>query len=198
MAQINAPYGANTKKTIVGRGASSKGRACGRGHDGQNSRSGGGVRLGFEGGQMPLYRRVARRGFSNYPFKVTYEVVSLAKLNAAYEDTLMFLSGKDKSQLPTAILTSNDVIAFGAVKALLNRGYSIPGDVSVVGFDDLPMSSLLEPQLSSLSVPKIAMGRAAVDLLVSRMEGKNPQVGEKRYMYGPLVERQSISVPREP
>ncbi len=86
MAQINAPYGANTKKTIVGRGASSKGRACGRGHDGQNSRSGGGVRLGFEGGQMPLYRRVARRGFSNYPFKVTYEVVSLAKLNAAYED----------------------------------------------------------------------------------------------------------------
>ena len=86
MGQINAPFGANTKKTIVGRGASSKGRACGRGHDGQNSRSGGGVRLGFEGGQMPLYRRVARRGFSNYPFKVTYEVVSLAKLNAAYED----------------------------------------------------------------------------------------------------------------
>ena len=46
MGQINAPYGANAKKTIVGRGASSKGRACGRGHDGQNSRSGGGVRLG--------------------------------------------------------------------------------------------------------------------------------------------------------
>lgn len=127
------------------------------------------------------------------------EVVNVhSTLNAAYEDTLMFLSGKDKSQLPTAIITSNDVIAFGAVKALLNRGYSIPGDVSVVGFDDLPMSSLLEPQLSSLSVPKVAMGRAAVDLLVSRMEGKNPQVGEKRYMYGPLVERQSISVPREP
>ena len=86
MAQIVKPVGSTKKKTIVGRGASSKGRACGRGHDGQNSRSGGGVRLGFEGGQMPLYRRVARRGFSNYPFKVTYEVVSLAKLNAAYED----------------------------------------------------------------------------------------------------------------
>lgn len=50
MGQIIAPFGANTKKTIVGRGASSKGRACGRGHDGQNSRSGGGVRPGFEGG----------------------------------------------------------------------------------------------------------------------------------------------------
>ena len=86
MGQINAPYGANAKKTIVGRGASSKGRACGRGHDGQNSRSGGGVRLGFEGGQMPLYRRVARRGFSNCPFKVTYEVVSLSVISEKYAD----------------------------------------------------------------------------------------------------------------
>ena len=77
MGQINAPYGANAKKTIVGRGASSKGRACGRGHDGQNSRSGGGVRLGFEGGQMPLYRRVARRGFSNAPFKVLMKLSPL-------------------------------------------------------------------------------------------------------------------------
>ena len=86
MGQINAPYGANTKKTIVGRGASSKGRACGRGHDGQNSRSGGGVRLGFEGGQMPLYRRVARRGFSNAPFKVTYQVISLDTISEKYAD----------------------------------------------------------------------------------------------------------------
>ena len=86
MAQINAPYGANRKKTIVGRGASSKGRACGRGHDGQNSRSGGGVRLGFESGQMPLYRRIARRGFSNCPFKVTYEAVSLSRLDELFAD----------------------------------------------------------------------------------------------------------------
>lgn len=86
MGQINAPFGANTKKTVVGRGASSKGRACGRGHDGQNSRSGGGVRPGFEGGQMPLYRRVARRGFSNALFKETYQVVSLSVISDKYED----------------------------------------------------------------------------------------------------------------
>jgi large subunit ribosomal protein L15 len=86
MGQINAPKGANTKKTIVGRGASSKGRSCGRGHDGQNSRSGGGVRLGFEGGQMPLYRRVARRGFSNSVFKKEYAVVSLDVISANFED----------------------------------------------------------------------------------------------------------------
>ena len=85
MAEIIKPYGATKAKTIVGRGASSKGRACGRGHDGQNSRSGGGVRLGFEGGQMPLYRRVARRGFSNYPFKVEAQAVSLSTLDAVFE-----------------------------------------------------------------------------------------------------------------
>jgi large subunit ribosomal protein L15 len=86
MGQIKAPVGANTKKTIVGRGSSSKGRTCGRGNNGQNARSGGGVRPGFEGGQMPLYRRVARRGFSNYPFKQDYEVVSLDAISNWFED----------------------------------------------------------------------------------------------------------------
>lgn len=86
MGQINAPVGANTKKTIVGRGSSSKGRTCGRGNNGQNARSGGGVRPGFEGGQMPLYRRVARRGFSNYPFKQEYQVVSLEAISNWFED----------------------------------------------------------------------------------------------------------------
>lgn len=86
MGQINAPIGANRKKTIVGRGSSSKGRTCGRGNNGQNARSGGGVRPGFEGGQMPLYRRVARRGFSNQPFKQDYEVVSLDAISSCFED----------------------------------------------------------------------------------------------------------------
>ena len=86
MGMIKAPKGANRKKTIVGRGVASKGRTCGRGHNGQNSRSGGGVRPGFEGGQMPLYRRVARRGFTNGPFKEEYAVVSLDEISLTFED----------------------------------------------------------------------------------------------------------------
>ncbi len=86
MAQIVKPEGATKKKTIVGRGASSKGRTCGRGHKGQNSRSGGGTRPGFEGGQMPLYRRVARRGFSNYPFKKDYVAISLDVIDSKFND----------------------------------------------------------------------------------------------------------------
>ena len=80
MGQIKAPVGATTRKTIVGRGASSKGRSCGRGHDGQKSRSGGGVRLGFEGGQMPLYRRIPKRGFTNI-FGKKYEIINIDDLN---------------------------------------------------------------------------------------------------------------------
>ena len=109
MAEIVKPLGATKKKMIVGRGASSKGRACGRGHDGQNSRSGGGVRLGFEGGQMPLYRRIARRGFSNYPFKIERQAISLAAISHAYSDgetvsdeTLRakgLLKGKDEAKI---------------------------------------------------------------------------------------------------
>ncbi|MGM0431478.1 MAG: 50S ribosomal protein L15 [Spirochaetota bacterium] len=86
MGQIKAPVGANTKKTIIGRGKSSKGRSSGRGHDGQNSRSGGGVRPGFEGGQMPIYRRLARKGFSNFPFKREYTAVSLGEIAKHFAD----------------------------------------------------------------------------------------------------------------
>ncbi len=86
MEQIKAPLGANKKKSIVGRGAGSKGRTAGRGRDGQNSRSGGGTRPGFEGGQMPLYRRIAHRGFSNYPFKEIYTVVNVSKLEEKFKD----------------------------------------------------------------------------------------------------------------
>ena len=87
MAQIVRPAGVVTRKNIVGRGnGSGIGRSSRRGHDGQNSRSGGGVRLGFEGGQMPLYRRIARRGFSNCPFKVEHQAISLSVLDSVFAD----------------------------------------------------------------------------------------------------------------
>ena len=66
----------------VGRGTSSgNGKTSGRGQKGQNSRSGGGVRLGFEGGQNPLFRKVPKRGFNNYNFEVKYAVINVSDLN---------------------------------------------------------------------------------------------------------------------
>ena len=64
-----------------GRGAGSgNGKTAGKGHKGQNARSGGGVRVGFEGGQLPLYRKLPKRGFKNR-FAVNYAVVNVADLN---------------------------------------------------------------------------------------------------------------------
>jgi large subunit ribosomal protein L15 len=80
--QIRTPAGATRHKKMLGRGpGSGHGSTAGRGDKGQNARAGGGVRVGFEGGQMPLFRRVARRGFSNYPFRKEYATVKLEKLN---------------------------------------------------------------------------------------------------------------------
>jgi large subunit ribosomal protein L15 len=127
MGQIKAPAGANTKKTIVGRGSSSKGRTCGRGNNGQNARSGGGVRPGFEGGQMPLYRRVARRGFSNYPFKSEYEVVSLDAVSVWFEDgdVVNLDSLKDKA-LVKGINAQAKVLANGELtKKVIFEGLKI-------------------------------------------------------------------------
>ena len=75
------PNGANKKRKILGRGSSSGwGKTAGKGNKGQKARSGGKVYAGFEGGQMPLYRRLAKRGFSNYPFSREYVVVDLSLL----------------------------------------------------------------------------------------------------------------------
>lgn len=84
---LHAPEGANKRKRIVGRGqGSGRGTTAGRGNKGQKSRSGGKTYVGFEGGQMPLYRRLAHRGFSNYPFKKVYEVINLGDIRNHYND----------------------------------------------------------------------------------------------------------------
>lgn len=84
---LYAPQGANKKKRIVGRGSSSgRGTTAGRGNKGQQSRSGGGTYVGFEGGQMPLYRRIAKRGFSNAVFAKDYEIFNLCDLEIRYEE----------------------------------------------------------------------------------------------------------------
>lgn len=79
--ELTVVPGSKKAKTRVGRGiGSGLGRTAGRGHKGQNSRSGGGTRPGFEGGQMPLYRRLPKRGFKNI-FAKKFAEVNLCELN---------------------------------------------------------------------------------------------------------------------
>lgn len=81
-----APEGAKHDRKRVGRGVGSGlGKTSGKGHKGQNARSGGGVRPGFEGGQLPLFRRLPKRGFKNALFKTRYAVINLSDLDK-FED----------------------------------------------------------------------------------------------------------------
>ena len=74
----------------VGRGpGSGNGKTAGKGHKGQNARSGGGVRVGFEGGQFPLFRRLSKRGFNNYNFRTVYATVNVSDLNKFDDNTVV-------------------------------------------------------------------------------------------------------------
>ncbi|WP_257351190.1 50S ribosomal protein L15 [Pseudalkalibacillus decolorationis] len=85
--ELKPSEGSRSNRNRVGRGiGSGNGKTSGRGHKGQNSRSGGGVRPGFEGGQNPLARRLPKRGFTN-PTRVEYAVVNVEKLNRFEEGT---------------------------------------------------------------------------------------------------------------
>ncbi len=78
--------GAKHRRKRLGRGESSgHGKTSGKGHKGQKARSGGSIRPGFEGGQMPLYRRLPKRGFSNASFKTIYGVVNLDDLERRFD-----------------------------------------------------------------------------------------------------------------
>ena len=84
--ELQPAAGSKKTRTRVGRGlGSGLGKTSGRGQKGQNSRSGGGVRSGFEGGQMPLYRRLPKRGFNNSVFAKQYAEVNVVQLNR-FED----------------------------------------------------------------------------------------------------------------
>jgi large subunit ribosomal protein L15 len=113
---LHAPEGANKKKRIVGRGqGSGHGTTAGKGNKGQKARSGGKTYIGFEGGQMPLYRRLAQRGFSNHPFKKEVQIVNLGEIDKRYEaletvnlDSLM-RKGLVKGTTPVKVLGNGDI-----------------------------------------------------------------------------------------
>ncbi|HPJ21757.1 MAG TPA: 50S ribosomal protein L15 [Clostridia bacterium] len=107
-----------------GRGhATGNGKFAGRGRDGQNSRAGGGVRIGFEGGQMPLYRRIPKRGFTNARFRKEYSEVNVESLNTfrsgstVDEEKLMEAGIIDKTLNGVVVLGNGELTKKLTVKA---------------------------------------------------------------------------------
>jgi len=104
LSTLKAPAGATKKRKRVGRGdASGHGGTSGKGHKGQKARSGGKVRAGFEGGQMPMARRLPKRGFRN-PFQEKFVAVNILDLcrkfskGAVIDETALFQSGIVKKE----------------------------------------------------------------------------------------------------
>ncbi|HEU0138610.1 MAG TPA: substrate-binding domain-containing protein, partial [Bryobacteraceae bacterium] len=95
---------------------------------------------------------------------------------------------------PTAVFCFNDLSAIGAVRALHDRGLKIPGDVSVIGFDDLPIVSYVEPPLTTIRQPKVEMGKRAARMLLGLLDGETVESDVR--VPGELIVRSSTAHPR--
>ena len=126
---LRPPKGAKHAKKRIGRGqGSGNGKTAGRGHKGAQSRSGYSFKRGFEGGQMPLHRRVPKRGFRN-PFRVEYEVVNLDTLGTRFDaGTIVTLDLLVEHRLVSGAGKMLKVLGRGEIgKALTVRAHKFSG-----------------------------------------------------------------------
>ena len=95
------------------------------------------------------------------------------------------------NDLPTAFLADNDLVAMGAIKSLVKHGYRIPEDFSFVGYDDRPLCTYMEPNLTTIRLPRESFGAEAVALLIRQIE-ENTQAKVTIEINGTLVVRDSV------
>jgi LacI family transcriptional regulator len=100
----------------------------------------------------------------------------------------------DSGQVPTAVFAGSDFIAIGVMQAIRERGFRVPEDISLVGFDDMPFADLLAPGLTTVRQPTAELGRAGLRALLDLFEKKTPAALTRLPVT--LVERQSVAAPR--
>ena len=144
LEELTPPKGSRKKKKRVGRGiGSGHGKTACRGAKGQNSRSGGGTKAGFEGGQMPLQRRLPKRGFRP-PFKKRYTVIHVGDLNrfprdSVVEPDLLIQSGLRKKGDAVKLLSDGElqhpliIRVHQASKSAIKKVEAASGRVEVIG-----------------------------------------------------------------
>ncbi len=129
-------------------------------------------------------------------FKRPYNSEFVLSLGASVETAYVDMKNQlaDHHKLPTAFFADNDIIAIGAIRAMREAGIRVPEDVSVIGFDDIPMCDMLDVPLTTIRVPKRHIGMLAVDRLVDILQ--NPtDVRIKVEVRTELVERSSVCAP---
>jgi len=110
--------------------------------------------------------------------------------HGAYEDMKEILS--QHSPLPTALICGNDIIASGCLRAFSEAGIKIPDELSIVGFDNIPLSSITNPPLTTIQVSKSQIGRMAIQLLLTRIRNGKDMPSVKVLIGGKLVTRNSV------
>jgi LacI family transcriptional regulator len=120
----------------------------------------------FEG-----YREVMDRYGLSYD-ENSYPMVNSSSVECGYENTQKLLA---LPRPPTAIFLANDVMAIGAIQAIQETGLTVPGDISVVGFDDIPLGRYLTPPLTTVRQPAFEKGLNAARILIEHLENKTPQ-----------------------
>ncbi|MBI9109012.1 MAG: LacI family DNA-binding transcriptional regulator [Spirochaetales bacterium] len=108
----------------------------------------------------------------------------------AYSDFKNFLS--EKPELPSVFFAINDIIAMGCMRALQEAGYSVPDDVSIAAFDNLPMAAMVSPQLTTIEVSKQDIGQTAFDMLLLKCGRKDSPPPRKTQIGGKLIIRDSV------
>lgn len=144
LSELKPPEGSKKKRKRVGRGpGSGHGKTACKGHKGQKARSGRGTKAGFEGGQMPLQRRLPKRGFRN-PFKESVAILHLRDLNRFEKDTvvdpdLLFSTGLCKKGKIIKLLSDGDLThpltirVHKVSRAALQKVEAVAGRVEVIG-----------------------------------------------------------------
>jgi DNA-binding LacI/PurR family transcriptional regulator len=139
--------------------------------------------------------RLREHGFLNalqyykIPLNHSYIFEVDSTFDGAYQNIIQLL--KKKPALPTALFASNDIIAYGCIKALKEFGFRVPEDISIIGFDDLPLSALMDPPLTTIKISKKQIGRMAMKLLLEKIES-NSSVSSKIIIGSELVVRNSV------
>ncbi|XMB71750.1 50S ribosomal protein L15 [Mycoplasmatota bacterium WC30] len=117
--ELKPTPGSTHYKKRLGRGTSSgHGKTAGRGTKGQNARSGGGTRLGFEGGQTPLFKRLPKKGFTN-PFRKEYAIVNISELNRYPEGTVINPELLIKDRVVRKVLNGVKILGKGKLEVKL-------------------------------------------------------------------------------
>lgn len=157
-------------------------------------------RIAFLSGPPQLYS--SRMRLKAFRDGMSHHALNLSPHQLFYADDLTidggYRSGDSVLGAPfdfTALLCMNDQLAIGLLRALLEKGIAVPGDLSVIGFDDIPMASLISPALTTLMIPKREIGQKAVEMVVDMVA--NPDKPPPRVNIRPtLVERQTHGRPK--